>query len=118
MALSDRTRKSWQESSSRDGVCLVTCAGAAFAQEPWSARARCRGKSWIRRQGPAGVAVKLTFTGNNSVLELVTDNKGNWKAEKIAVSRWIVRLSKEGSTVPGCRRPSAARKKDPRSNSR
>ena len=79
-------------------VCaLVICAGAAFAQEPWAGKGKMSGKVMDPAgKGLPGVAVKLTFTGNNSVLELVTDNKGNWKAEKIADGRWIVRLSKEG----------------------
>jgi len=79
-------------------VCaLVICAGAAFAQEPWQGKGKMSGKVMDPAgKGLPGVTVKLTFTTSSSGFELATDNKGNWKAEKIADGRWIIRFSKEG----------------------
>ena len=86
-------------------VCaLVVVAGAAFAQERLArAPARCRARSWIRpaRACPASPSSSPSPAATPG-LDVVTDNKGNWKAEKIADGRWIVRFSKERFRPSGC----------------
>jgi tetratricopeptide (TPR) repeat protein len=76
---------------------LVAWAGAAGAQEAWQGNGKMSGKVMDPEgKGVPGVTVKLIFSGSNSGPELVTDNKGQWKVEKIAAGNWVVRFSKEG----------------------
>jgi len=79
-------------------VCaLVAVAGAALAQEAWRGTGKMSGKVMDPAgKGIPGVTVGLTSVDAKAGFDVVTDNKGQWKAEKIANGNWILRFSKSG----------------------